>query len=72
YMLSNKKNLRLAAAVGLYKKGEVTLGKAAEIADVGILEFKERLKEYGIKRIIEAESASKMDSAIEKIKSRYG
>lgn len=70
-MLSNKKNLRLAAAVGLYKNGEVTLGKAAEIADVGILEFKERL-EYGIKRIIEAESASKMDSAIEKIKSRYG
>jgi predicted HTH domain antitoxin len=48
-MLSNKKNLRLAAAVGLYKKGKVTLGKAAEIADVGILEFKERLKEYGIK-----------------------
>lgn len=72
YMLSNKENLRLAAAVGLYKKGEVTLGKAAEIADVSILEFKERLKEYGIKRIIEAESASKMDSAIEKIKSRYG
>jgi Arc/MetJ-type ribon-helix-helix transcriptional regulator len=72
YMLSNKKNLRLAAAVGLYKKGEVTLGKAAEIADVDIIEFKEKLKEYGIKRVIEAESASKMDSAIEKIKSRYG
>lgn len=72
YMLSNKKNLRLAAAVGLYKKGEVTLGKAAEIADVGIIEFKDKLKEYGIKRIIEAESTPKMDSAIEKIKSRYG
>ena len=72
YMLSNKKNLRLAAAIGLYKKGEITLGKAAEIADVSMLEFKERLKEYGIKRAIEAESASKMDSAIEKIKSRYG
>ncbi|MFZ1077843.1 MAG: UPF0175 family protein [Nitrosotalea sp.] len=70
YMFSNKKNLRLAAAVGLYKKGEVTLGKAAEIADVGIIEFKEKLKEYGIKRVIEAESASKMDSVIEKIKSR--
>lgn len=72
YMFSNKKNLRLAAAVGLYKKGEVTLGKAAEIADVSILEFKGRLKEYNIKRIIETESASKMDNAIEKIKSRYG
>ncbi|GEM_PF-247470 len=72
YMFSNKKNLRLAAAVGLYKKGEVTLGKAAEIADVGIIEFKDRLKEYGIKRIIESESASRMDSAIEKMKGRHG
>ncbi|MGI0088412.1 MAG: UPF0175 family protein [Nitrosotalea sp.] len=72
YMFNNKKNLRLAAATGLYKKGEVTLGKAAEIADVGIIEFKDKLKEYGIKRVIEAESAPKMDSAVEKIKGRYG
>jgi Arc/MetJ-type ribon-helix-helix transcriptional regulator len=41
--LSTKKNLRLAAAVELYKREEISLGKAAEIADVGIVEFKEIL-----------------------------
>lgn len=50
--LSEKKNLRLAAAVELYKRGEVSLGKAAEIADVGIVEFKEVLASQGYKRVL--------------------
>ncbi|MEM2786626.1 MAG: UPF0175 family protein [Candidatus Nitrosotenuis sp.] len=70
--LHSKKNLSLAAAIEMYKKGEVTLGKAAEIANVGIVEFKEILKDYGIKRVIEAEDASKMDREITRIKRRYG
>ena len=59
--LGTKKNLRLAAAVELYKREEVSLGKAAEIADIGIVEFKERLAELGITREIKSESAKKMD-----------
>ncbi len=70
--LHSKKNLSLAAAIELYKKGEVSLGKAAEIANMGIVEFKEMLKDYGIKRAIEAEGASKMDREIARIKRRYG
>lgn len=50
--LSEKKNLRLAAAVELYKRGEVSLGKAAEIADVGTVEFKEVLASQGYKRVL--------------------
>jgi len=50
--LYSKRSLRLAAAVELYKDGEVSLGKAAEIADVGIVEFKEILASLGHKRII--------------------
>ncbi len=50
--LSKKKNLRLAAAVELYKREEVSLGKAAEIADVGIVEFKEVLESQGYKRVL--------------------
>jgi Arc/MetJ-type ribon-helix-helix transcriptional regulator len=50
--LYSKRNLRLAAAVELYKDGELTLGKAAEIADVGIIEFKEILANLGYKRTI--------------------
>lgn len=51
-LLSEKKNLRLAAAVELYKREEVALGKAAEIADMGIVEFKEMLASQGYKRTL--------------------
>ena len=50
--LYSKRSLRLAAAAELYKDGEVTLGKAAEIADVGVIEFKEILANLGQKRVI--------------------
>ncbi len=69
--LYSRKRLRLAAAVELYKDGEITLGKAAEIADVGIIEFKERLKELGIARAVRSESAAKMDRALAEIKRTY-
>jgi len=50
--LSEKKNLRTAAAVELYKRDEISLGKAAEIADMGIVEFKEVLASQGYKRVL--------------------
>ncbi len=52
YMLESKKNLRFVAAVELYKSGEVTLGKAAEIANMGFIEFKEMLARQGYKRVL--------------------
>ncbi len=52
YMLESKKNLRLAAAVELYKHGEVSIGKAAEIANMGVIEFKETLASQGYKRVL--------------------
>ncbi len=67
-----KKNPRLAKAIELYKQGEVSLGKAAEIANMGIIEFKEKLKGFGITRTIVAESARKMDRKIAEIKRKYG
>jgi Arc/MetJ-type ribon-helix-helix transcriptional regulator len=70
--LYSKKNLRTAAAVELYKDGEVTLGKAAEIADMGIVEFKDVLASQDYKRVLVAESARKSDRELAKIKSRYG
>ena len=69
--LYSRRNLRLAAAVELYKDGEVSLGKAAEIADMGTIEFKERLKDLGVKRTITAENAGKMDRALAEIKRTY-
>jgi predicted HTH domain antitoxin len=70
--LHSKKNLSIAAAIEMYKKGEITLGKAAEIANMSIVAFKEILKDYGIKRVIDSENASKMDREIERIKRRFG
>ncbi len=69
--LYSRKNLRLAAATELYRRGEVTLSKAAEIADLDITKFKERLKESGIKRIIKSEKIGKMNREIAKIQRRY-
>ncbi|MGH9918250.1 MAG: UPF0175 family protein [Nitrososphaerales archaeon] len=65
--LSEKRNLRLAAAVELYKLEEVSLGKAAEIADVSIVEFKERIAELGITRVIRTESVKRMDKELGRI-----
>lgn len=56
--MDSKKNLRLAAAaIDLYKDGDITLGKAAEIAGLGIVEFKEILASLGHKRIINVTSS---------------
>ncbi len=70
--LYSRKSLRIAAAVELYKEGEVSIGKAAEIANMGVIEFKERLRDFGITRVIEAGSASRMDREIAKMKRKYG
>jgi Arc/MetJ-type ribon-helix-helix transcriptional regulator len=50
--LAEKKNMRLAAAVELYKCDELSLGKAAEVADLGIVEFKEALASQDHRRVL--------------------
>lgn len=47
--------LRLKTAIELYRAGQVTLARGAEIAGVGIEAFKESLIEAGVERVIEAE-----------------
>lgn len=51
-LLEHRKTPSVAAAVKLYRHGEVSLGKAAEIAGVGLIEFKETLASYSHKRIL--------------------
>ena len=58
--------LKVNAAIELYKENEVSLGKAAEMAGVTIIEFKEILGKRGIIREIEARPASEMDRKLEK------
>ena len=58
--------LKINAAIELYKGGEVSLGKAVEIAGVTTIEFKEILGKRGIIREIEARPAEKMDRKLKK------
>lgn len=70
YMLESKKNLRLAAAVELYRQGEVSLGKAAEITNMGIIEFKEILASQGYQRVLKVsrKDIKRADRLIEKLR----
>ena len=48
-ILSARRDLRIAIASELYKKGKISLGKAVEIADVDYEEMKKILVNKGIK-----------------------
>ena len=63
-----KKQLRIAAAVEMYKKNEVTLSKAAEIAGMTSFEFKDILIERGIKIIIPGGSKQELETGVMIIK----
>jgi len=63
-LFETRKELKIASAVELYKNGEVSLGKAAEIACVTIVEFKELLASRGIYRELEVESTEEIDEKV--------
>jgi len=59
--------LNVTVAIELYKKGEVSLSKAAEIAGMTTIEFKEILGKRGFTREIEARPAETMDEKLRRI-----
>ena len=67
-LLNAKPDLRIAAAVELYKEGEVSLGKAAEIAGVTTIEFKDILADRGIRREVGSRSMEELEKGVERIK----
>ena len=67
-MLNAKPDLRIAAAIELYKEGEVSLGKAAEIAGVTTIEFKDILADRGIRREVSSRSMEELEKGVELIK----
>ena len=58
--------LNVTVALELYKKDEVTLSKAAEIAGMTTIEFKEILAKRGFTRDIKAMPAEAMDKKLRK------
>ena len=68
--LETKPNLRLSAAVELYKDKKLSLGKAAELAGVNIIEFKNLLNSREFVRKVKAskEEMKKADELMGKMK----
>ena len=64
-LLAARKDLRLSIACELYKKGEISLGKACEIASLNIEEMKEVLYKKGIKRRVNV-SVDEMENMAKK------
>ena len=58
--------LKVTVAIELYKKGEVSLSKAAEIAGMTTIEFKEVLGKRGVIREVEARPAEEMDKKLKR------
>ena len=58
--------LKISTAIELYKKGEVSLSKAAEIAGMTIIEFKDILGRKGVIREIEARPNAEIDRKLRK------
>ncbi len=69
-LLETKSNLRIAASVEMYKKGKVSIGKAAELTGMSVIEFKEVLIDRGIKRQIRVDKKDikKSDKLIKKMR----
>ncbi len=67
YTLISRQDLRVNAAIEMYRSGRVSLGRASELASISIFEFKEILKERGIKTVVEAPTKEEMDRQIKRL-----
>lgn len=65
-LFREKADLNISAAIELYKEGQVTLSKSAEIAGMTTIEFKDLLKNKGFTWEIEARTAQEMDKKLKK------
>ncbi|MBE9594305.1 MAG: UPF0175 family protein [Proteobacteria bacterium] len=67
-LLYVKPDLRSSAAIELYKEGEISLSKAAEMIGVSTIEFKDILADRGITRSVESRSREELRHGVEMIK----
>lgn len=66
-LIRAKPELKRSVAVELYKKKEISLARAADICGLNIEEFKELLKERGIKILVPSIPIEEIDKEVEKI-----
>lgn len=66
-LLNTKAELKISLAVEMYLKSKVSLARAAELAGMTTIEFKEVLAGRGITRETAGKSAREMDRKIKKL-----
>ena len=66
-LFEHKPHLKITAAIELYKSGEISLGRAAEIAEASTADFKDELAARGIIRSIRP-SKERVKKGLELIK----
>ena len=67
-LVNTKKESRLDAAILLYREGEVTTARAAELAGIHRFEFEAALKEKGISKLVEVDSVEALQAGVSFIK----
>ena len=68
-LVRNKQKSRFDASIQLYQDGEVTLGKAAELAGMHRFEFESVLQAKGILKVVEVGSVEELREGVSHIKS---
>lgn len=66
-LLNTKTELRISLAIELYLKEKVSIARAAELAGMTTIEFKEAIAARGILRETEGKSAKEMGKKIRKL-----
>ncbi|MGB8216947.1 MAG: UPF0175 family protein [Candidatus Methanoperedens sp.] len=66
-LLNTKTDLKISLAIELYLKGNISIGRAAELAGLTTIEFKDVLAGRGIIRETEGKTAKEMDRKLKKL-----
>lgn len=67
-LLNVRPELKTSAVIELYKEGEISIGKAAEMVGVSTIEFKDILANKGIRRKVGSRSREELEKGVELIK----
>jgi predicted HTH domain antitoxin len=67
-LLNVRPELKTSAVIELYKEGEISIGKAAEMVGVSTIEFKDILANKGIRRKVGSRSREELEEGVELIK----
>lgn len=67
-MFASRPQLRLEAAIQLFKDEAVTLGRAAELAGLTRWEFEAILADRGIERVVSCDAAANLEHQVKSLR----